>query len=313
MGATTIEWTGTQLRDGSWVPGFTFNPWWGCQKVSEGCKNCYAEGLDHRYHGGAHWGPLSTRKGQTDKYWKAPLSWNDKAAKEKVRRKVFCASMADIFEDLDALIEWRHRAFNLMVATPWLDWLLLTKRPENIYSLIPEIHKVPYWAYFNNEGEQINVHDHFPKNIWIGCTAENEERLKERMPHLNRLRLNFPNNNIFLSCEPLLGDINLLPWLQNYNTISWVIVGGESGSAARAMNPKHAWHIISECIQARVPVFFKQWGEYRPVEEPGFYHPSKQRWGHIDFKRLGKHQAGNDFYGQYYKQFPTTIYETKKN
>ncbi len=148
-----------------------------------------------------------------------------------------------------------------------------------------------------------------PANIWLGATTENQQRFDERIILLNELRRIFPKTIIFLSCEPLLGDIDLLPELINSDAISWVIVGGESGSAARAMNPKHAWHIISECIQARVPVFFKQWGEYKPVEEPGFYHPVKHRWGHIDYKRLGKHLAGNDFYGHNYKQFPKTNYE----
>jgi protein gp37 len=307
MGATTIEWTGTQLKDGSWVPGFTFNPWWGCEKISEGCKWCYAEALDNRYHNSdPHWGPGSTRKMQSEKYWKEPEKWNRLAEQEGVRRKVFCASMADVFEERPELFEIRTRLFNLIEDTPWLDWLLLTKRPENIMIMLPTA-----WRPIRHDNPLLNGKAKFtpPDNLWLGCTAENQERFEQRMPWMHMIRKVHPEVILFLSCEPLLSDINLLPELQNWNTISWVIVGGESGSAARAMNPKHAWHIISDCIQARVPVFFKQWGEYRPVEEPGFYNPSKSRWGHVDFKRLGKHQAGNDFYGQFYKQFPKTKYE----
>jgi protein gp37 len=135
VGKTTIEWTSTTGLDGTLHPGYTFNPWWGCQRVSPGCENCYAEAWDKRW-GESHWGPGSPYKLQSEKYWAEPLKWNRKAEKLGVRLKVFCASMADVFDN-GAPPEQRVRLWKLIRATPWLDWLLLTKRPDNFALYLP--------------------------------------------------------------------------------------------------------------------------------------------------------------------------------
>lgn len=109
----------------------TFNPWWGCEKVSPGCTNCYAATFDKRV-GGDHWGAKAGRRFFGDKHWREPEKWNRDAAKSGERHRVFCASMADVFEDRDDLVQPRIRLFHLISETPNLDWLLLTKRPENI-------------------------------------------------------------------------------------------------------------------------------------------------------------------------------------
>src|SRR5712671_6808752 len=117
---SSIEWT-----------DHTFNPWWGCSKVSPGCNNCYAETWAKRV-GEKIWGKDEPRRFFTDKHWDEPLKWNDEALSSGTRRRVFCASMADVFEQRTDLNPWRARLWKLTEETPKLDWLLLTKRPENI-------------------------------------------------------------------------------------------------------------------------------------------------------------------------------------
>lgn len=287
MGKTKIEWTDTVLPNGSTVQGYTFNPWWGCAKVSEGCKNCYAESLDHRY-GGAHWGLNVYRKFQSEKYWKGPVNWNLTALRQGHRAKVFCASMADLFEFNPALDDTRQRVFDLIEITPHLDWLLLTKRPENILDMLPR--------HWQNMSE-------LPSNVWLGCTAENQERFDQRIKSLEKIKEYYPQTITFMSMEPLLGDINMQT-IYGSGTLDWVIVGGESGPKARPMNPRWAWKIIATCLEWNIPVFFKQWGEYKPVQGEGFYHPIKNRYGQIDHDRLGKHDSGHEFYGAYYRLYP---------
>src|ERR1700751_4511734 len=104
MENSKIEWT-----------HHTFNPWWGCMKVSEGCKNCYAETLDVRMNSGAHWGPNSSRKPMSEAYWKQPEKWDTAARLAGRRDRVFCASMADVFEDHPDIIETRRRLFFLIM------------------------------------------------------------------------------------------------------------------------------------------------------------------------------------------------------
>src|ERR1051325_9210230 len=153
MGKTTgISWT-----------DHTFNPWWGCVKVSPACDSCYAETWAHRT-GHEVWGKDAPRRFFGDRHWQEPLHWNEQAAKDGQRRKVFCASMADVFERRDDLNESRSRLWKLIEATPLLDWLLLTKRPYNISLMIPV-----YW-----------LQNPVP-NAWFGVTAENEEYAQRRL------------------------------------------------------------------------------------------------------------------------------------
>ncbi len=238
----------------------TFNPWWGCAKVSPGCKNCYAETFaDGRMRLGL-WGADASRRFFSAGHWKGPEHWNRAAAKVGKRARVFCASMADVFEDRDDLVEPRARLFDLIWATPWLDWQLLTKRPENIVRLAGKC--TVSW----------------PPHAWIGCTVENQAMADERIPHLLRV----PAAVRFLSVEPQLEAIDLTPWLgsacrirphgvehsqascsneAHYTRgIAWVIVGGESGRGARPFDLAWARSLREQCAAASVPLFVKQFG-----------------------------------------------------
>lgn len=148
MGETTkIQWT-----------DHTFNPWIGCARVAPGCVNCYAEADMDRRRGRVKWGPHGTRSRTSDDYWHEPAKWNKQAEASGIRQRVFCASLADVFEDwgiepiLDhrgeviigpdglrriTMTDLRRDLFALIDQTPWLDWLLLTKRPENIIKMWP--------------------------------------------------------------------------------------------------------------------------------------------------------------------------------
>lgn len=230
---TTIEWCHRQLSDGTVIPGYTFNLVWGCQKVSEGCKHCYADTLASRY--GFHvWGPQAQRRTFGASYWQRPLLWNKAAQRLGHRANVFCCSMADVFEDHSTVEQERHKLWPLIEQTPWLNWLLLTKRPESILSIAP-------WG------------SSWPDNVWAGTSVENQRRAQERIP----LLLEVPAAVRFLSCEPLLAPLDLQPWLSG---LHWVICGGESGSGARPMAPQWPRDLLMQCRQAGVRYFFKQWG-----------------------------------------------------
>lgn len=229
-----IEWT-----------HHTFNPWHGCAKVSEGCKNCYAETLSHRW-GFEIWGANAERRFFKDKHWQEPLKWNEEARKAGESRRVFCGSMCDVFEDRPDLTAQRERLYELIWKTPYLDWLLLTKRPENILRMIP--------ADWHKEAEA-------PFNLWLGTSVENTKALK-RIEYLNEC------SNIakvtFLSCEPLLEEIDLKGKLK---FIDWVIVGGESGHGKRPFNADWARKIQSDCKETATVFFMKQMDKVQPIPD----------------------------------------------
>jgi protein gp37 len=248
MGAdTAISWT-----------DHTFNPWIGCQRVSPGCQHCYAETLNHRW-GNDNWGANADRRVTSDANWRLPLKWNREAEAAGRRDLVFCASMADVFEMRADLMGARARLWALVDQTPHLTWQLLTKRPENVCWMVP--------------GSWLKA---WPSNVWIGCTAEDQQRADERIPHL----LEVPAQVRFLSCEPLLGPVDLAPWIDRVEVrdgwgkvlrvdypsqIAWVIVGGESGPGHRPLDLAHARDIHGMCRLARVPFFFKQVGGQHPT------------------------------------------------
>lgn len=224
---TTISWT-----------DHTFNPWWGCARVSPGCQHCYAESFAKRT-GNAVWGKDSDRRRFGDNHWNEPLKWNRAAQGSGRPALVFCASMADVFEDRPDHEEDRIRLWDLIGRTPWLEWQLLTKRPENISRMAPDL---GYW----------------PANVWLGCTVEDQQRADERIPHL----LAVPASVRFLSMEPLLGPVDLL---NHVDGIDWVIVGGESGPGHRPLNPDHAVSLRTQCRHWGVPFLFKQHGGQYPT------------------------------------------------
>lgn len=274
---TKIEWT-----------DHTFNPWIGCTHVHAGCTNCYAEAYAKRY-GKAKWGPHGTRVKTSESYWKQPLKWNREAKAAGERRKVFCASLADVFEYWGGEINvsngmrlltggWQHRygcyettgeyrpatlddvriaLFNTLIdETPCLDWLLLTKRPQNIHAMWPETLR--------------------RENVWLGTSASNQETAEAMIPELMLCRDLSPV--LFVSAEPLLGPLDLTPFLRTdcdglderceagecdcptSPGIDWVIVGGESGYNARPCNVDWIRSIQKQCADAAVPCFIKQLG-----------------------------------------------------
>lgn len=342
-----IEWT-----------DHTFNPWIGCTKVAAGCTHCYAEAFSKRT-GKAKWGEHGTRVKTSESYWRQPLEWDKRAvvwplhvelcrrlgivgheacleawraqdegrdpAPDLLRRpRVFCASMADVFEDWSGnatdskgiavvgenprippgrigalnLDDIRARLFDLIDATPHLDWLLLTKRPENIRRM---------WSMTLNEQEALGTceqHgiDGSPRreNVWLGTSIATQSDADKNIPELIKCRDLAPV--LFVSAEPLLGPVALPDlWLQctgcrhiasrelfykreqnphcpncrqNHTfkvlgNIDWMIVGGESGHGARPMHPDWARGLRDQCQAAGVPFFFKQWGEFAPVPQNG--------------------------------------------
>lgn len=222
----------------------TFNPWWGCANVSPGCVNCYAHTWAKRI-GFDLWGAKGDRRTFPEKHWREPLAWNAAAQRAGECRRVFCASMADVFEDHPALPPERAKLWPLIEATPWLDWLLLTKRIENVSGMVP-------WG------------DNWPENVWIGTSVENQEWADLRIPIL----LELPAIVRFLSCEPLIGPVDLGHFLEpGYETqggdwtempsVDWVICGGESGGHARRMAPEWARSLRDQCRPRDLPYRFE--------------------------------------------------------
>jgi protein gp37 len=246
----------------------TFNPWIGCQRVSPGCMHCYAETRDQRFHAGEHWGPKGTRQVTATANWRKPVAWNRVAEAAGRRDRVFCASLADVFEDREDVRDARLYLLDLIRQTPNLDWLLLTKRPEKVMPLLAQAFgdacmadNLPLIDWLE---EWISALP--PQNVWIGTSVEDQQRAEERIPHLLRI----PAAVRFLSCEPLLGPVDfgrLRAWdpFEMYLTgVHWVIVGGESGSGARPMHPDWARQLRDQCQVAGVPFLFKQWGAWLP-------------------------------------------------
>lgn len=243
MGKTTIEWTWRRLPDGTSIQGYTRNVVWGCVPVSEGCKECYAEAFAIR-QGLDLWGPKAERRTFGDTYWQEPLKWNRQALAQGHRRNVFCSSMADTFEDHPVVEQERQqRLWPLIRETSWLNWLLLTKRPEHMLRMSP-------WL------------DKWPDNVWAMTSVENQRRANERIPFLLEVQAAVCG----LSVEPLLEKVDLSPWLLQ---LQWVIVGGESGSRARPFDLAWARYVRDQCLEAGVAFFFKQVG--------GRYHNSGGR------------------------------------
>lgn len=288
---TNIEWA-----------HHTFNPWEGCTKVGPGCDHCYAEARNKRFHGG-NWGPGAPRRRTSPSNWAKPRRWNTQAAEKGVRYRVFCASLADVFDN-EVPAEWRADLFKLISETPNLDWLLLTKRIGNVASMLPE------------NFSRLT----FP-NVWLGATVVNQKEADRDIPEL----LNLSPAVAWLSMEPLLGDVDITEYLFGKKWLlsevpmngwlDWVIVGGESGACARPMHPDWARSLRDQCQAADVPFLFKQWGEWAERESPlwpetfdyriengtGYYfHDEDGPW----MSRIGKKKAGRLLDGRTWDEFP---------
>ena len=261
----------------------TLNLWTGCTKVSDGCKFCYAEHMRDGRFGKGEWGPKGTRR--EVKSWRTTLAKISNRAKSENRRlKVFCSSMSDIFEGPETcggeksenwvtIVRLRSQLFDAIEAHPELDFLVLTKRIENAGDFLER-----------------NYGDDLPPNLWLGTSVENQEQAEARIPHL----LKVPAAVRFLSCEPLIGPVDLRTvnttrygesgeeWTNAFTGVTsfedaggggeyysetgidWVICGGESGPNARPMHPDHARNLRDQCQAAGVPFLFKQWGAWGP-------------------------------------------------
>ena len=245
-----IEWT-----------DHTFNPWEGCQKVGPGCDHCYAENRNARFAGGQaiNWGPGAPRRRTSVSNWNLPLRWNAQAeafqAQHGRRQRVFCASLADVFDNAVSR-EWRDDLAALILDTADLDWLLLTKRIGNAGAMLGEMFL-----------------DGPPANVWLGATVVNQAEADRDLLKLLRI----PASVRFLSMEPLLGPVSFEGLFANPSNIAdgtnaleeldWVIVGGESGPGARPMHPDWALSLRDQCEAVGTAFMFKQWGEWRPISQ----------------------------------------------
>jgi protein gp37 len=196
--------------------------------------------MDHRY-GKVQWGPHGERKRTSEANWRLPIRWAKQAHKaflagERHRPRVFCASLAD-WLDNQVPQEWRLDLADLISVTPELDWLLLTKRPENYDKLSPWPRKPP-------------------ENVWLGFTAENQENFVRRY----KAWIDLKPTVMFVSYEPALGPLTIpIP------PIDWVICGGESGKDARTMDPQWARDVRDYCAEWSIPFFMKQMTRKAPI------------------------------------------------
>lgn len=252
-----IAWTQGMRQDGNIIPGYTFNPWWGCVKVSQGCRECYAATFAKRT-GHSVWGVDAPRRFFGAKHWDEPYKWAIEAEKAKERRKVFVGSMCDWAEThrnpgiQDEMNKAREKLGYLIKTTPMIDYLLLTKRIEDAGAYLAMM-----------------FYGSTPPNVWIGTTCEDQEMADERIPHLLRIDAKV----LFISVEPQIGPVNLgllgtIPasisprYSGVYERIHWVIVGGESGAKCRPFDLSWARSLRDECKKAGVAFFMKQLGGF---------------------------------------------------
>lgn len=322
MNRTTIEWT-----------DYTWNPVTGCHKVSPGCKHCYAETLTNRF--AKTWGVKDFREIVLHN---ERLDEPQKNKKKWAGKKVFVCSMSDLFQD-DVPFDFIAMVYARMARVQTTTFQILTKRPQRalefykwIQAKFDELHADPVYTLFKVFG--IPFEDYtgtWPlPNVWIGTSCENQETANERIPQL----LQIPAAVRFVSCEPLLGPIDLLhintgqvSWVDslrgmgygndpndNRNYIHWVIAGGESGHGARPMHPDWVRSLRDQCARALVPFFFKQWGEYMTIDSfnerilsetdrTKTYTGFRTHDG-IELIKVGKSKSGNLLDGKQLLQFP---------
>ena len=263
---SNIEWT-----------DHTFNPWIGCAKVSPGCAHCYAETLMATRYGRVEWGKGKARVRTSPANWAKPRAWNREAAEafndyeghrmlhggnahypKPSRPRVFCASLADWLDD-EVPIEWLADLLDLIALTPHLDWLLLTKRPQNWRGRLEAIERgIFQCATRHFAGDWLG--GEAPANVWVGTTVEDQERANERHPVL----MSIPARVRFWSVEPMLSSVQVIDLWCDHGAPDWAIIGGESGPGAREFHLENAWDLILTCQSFDVAPFVKQLG-VRPV------------------------------------------------
>ena len=222
---STIEWT-----------DHTYNPWIGCTKISEACDNCYAETWDKRnlHDKDSHWGAHAARKRVSQATLKLPYKWQKQARSSQTLARVFVASLADVFDNHPSIEQsWRDDIWQVIRECPDLDFLLLTKRPQNIKRYLP-----------TDWGEGYH-------NVWLGTTVENQ-KVADRLDALTKI----PAVVRFISCEPLLGYIDLS---QHIDHLDWVIAGGENSKSYRAVDADWFRSLRDQCQASGTAFLFKQW------------------------------------------------------
>lgn len=306
---TKIEWTNR-----------TWNPIAGCSKVSAGCTNCYAikqafvrmhnphpaikqkfEGVAEKTKAGhLNWtGRINT----DEETLQAPFKW-------KKPQRIFVNSMSDLFHD-EVPITFVNKVFNVMDRCPQHTFQILTKRPQRMLDYL--------------KSDFYPKHYHRPKsavwplpNVWLGVSVDDQETANKRIP----LLLETPAAVRFLSCEPLLGPVNLNEWFSSFNQwlkINWIIAGGESGSKARPVHPDWVRSLRDQCRAAKVPFFFKQWGEWATYEQMQQPLKNDLKQGisrHVienfegengavhTFHKVGKFKAGRKLDGVEHNEYP---------
>lgn len=337
---TKIEWS-----DATW------NPVTGCTKVSEGCRNCYAQTFAERFRGTpGHYFEngfdITIRPEKLDQ----PLRW-------KRPRKIFVNSMSDLFHE-DVPFDYIDQVFAVMALCPQHTFQVLTKRPDRMVEYMRKPSSpfatdklsdlspyMEHWGWVSPEdaaniappGSILPKWPDWPlPNVWLGVSVENQKAADERIP----LLLETPAAVRFLSCEPLLGPVDIGAFIDptgyccggepefchclddhprdddgEYVTIDWVIVGGESGPRARQMHPDWARNIRDQCQKAGVPFFFKQWGEWVPAGQSGQFNGrlnEKPTWHYYDtpYYRVGKKKAGRLLDGREWNEMPNVAVTT---
>ncbi|WP_186033453.1 phage Gp37/Gp68 family protein [Burkholderia gladioli] len=291
-----IEWT-----------DHTFSPWMGCTKISPGCDNCYAEAMMDTRLRRVKWGAGQLRARTSTANWREPARWNAKHeeffAANGRRQRVFCSSLADVFDNAVPAI-WRRDLGALIESTPNLDWLLLTKRIGNAGAMLVDMFP-----------------GGMPNHVWLGATVVNQDEADRDVPKL----LATPAHVRFLSIEPMLGPIDLgrawhgeaavggrcpgryLPALREVPrpSISWVIAGGESGPGARPAHPDWFRSLRDQCAETGVAFFFKQWGDW---SAPGVSFPDDRpalaESDELARFKVGKRAAGRMLDGRTHDEFP---------
>jgi protein gp37 len=249
----------------------TFNPWIGCTKISPACDACYAAISTPSRTLKVEWGAGKQRHRTSDQTWYQPELWEKQHeqffAKHRRRRRVFCASLADVFDN-EVNPFWRIQLFELIARCKRLDWLLLTKRIGNALPMLNDV--AARWPEFSESSWSESPWPH----VWLGATIANQEEADRDIPKL----LATPARLRFLSCEPLLGPIDLRdppndigePRLNllsrddfDGQAIDWVIAGGESGPKARPSHRDWFRSLRDQCAAAGVAFFMKQMGGVR--------------------------------------------------
>lgn len=293
---TGIEWTDA-----------TYNPVTGCTEVSPGCDSCYAKTFAERWRGtpGHYFENGFDVQLRPDKLT-LPFSW-------KKPRRVFVNSMSDLFHK-DVPDDYIAQVFAVMALTPRHTYQVLTKRHGRMRALL---NSQEFVRLIDDHREQTKPgcgDFQWPlRNVWMGVSVENQKWADIRVPAL----ANTPAAVRFLSCEPLLGPVDVSDWLGtdiDEPGIDWVIAGGESGRKARPMAPQWATGLRDQCVEADVPFFFKQWGEWAPTGYLVIGGTSKgtllagdpvDDMGHrVELGRIGKKAAGRELDGRTWDQFP---------